>query len=181
MSNTRLATRYATPILDLANQNGVLEEVKHDMELFKALCNENKELILMLRSPIVSSIKKSEILKKLFTGRFNALTLKAFNIVTRKGREAYLPEIAEVFLKKYNLLKGIQEVTLVTAVPLTDKLRTEFEQLVKKLSNKESLIHEEVDPEVIGGYVLKLGDQQIDESINGQLKELELKFKNETT
>ncbi len=181
MSNTRLAARYATPILELADQKGVLEEVKNDMLLFIQLCKSNKDLVLMLKSPIIASLKKAGIIQKLFKGKLNELTLQAFNVVTRKGREAYLPEIAKVFLEKYNQLKGIQEVTLVTAVPLSEDLRKEFDQLVKKLSNKESLIHEKVDPELIGGYVLKLGDQQLDESISGQLKDISLKFKNETT
>jgi len=180
MSNTRLAARYATPILELADQQGVLEEVKNDMKLFLDLCKSNRELALMLKSPIIPHLKKAEILKKIFDKKVNKLTLTAFDVISRKNREGTLPQIAQVFLEKYNIKKGIQEVKLTTATPLTDELRKEFSELVRKISKKEPLIIEKVDPEVIGGYLLKMGDQQLDESISGHLKEIGLKFKNET-
>ncbi|XOV92736.1 MAG: ATP synthase F1 subunit delta [Bacteroidota bacterium] len=180
MSNTRLAIRYATPILELADQKGVLEEVKNDMQMFLDLCKSNRDLELMLKSPIIPHLRKSEILKMIFSTKFNALTLQAFNVITRKAREKYLPDIAKVFVEKYNVKKGLQSVTITTAVPLSDELRKEFRALVKKITNKESLITEKVSPELIGGYVLKMDDQQLDESISGHLKDLELKFKNET-
>ncbi len=180
MSNTRLAARYATPILELADEQGVLEEVKNDMKLFSDLCKSNREFALMLKSPIIPHLKKAEILNKIFDKKVNKLTLQAFNVISRKNREKYLPQIALVFLQKYNIKKGIQEVTLTTAAPIDDTLRKEFSDLVKKISKKESLINEKTDPELIGGYLLKMGDQQLDESISGHLRELGLKFKNET-
>ncbi len=180
MSDSRLAARYAKPILELADQKGVLEEVKEDMQQFLRLCKSNRDLYLLLKSPIVPHLRKAEILRKIFTGKLNDLTLKSFDLITRKSREKFLPQIAEAFLQKYNMKKGIQEVTLSTPVPLSDALRKDFNQLVKKISKKEPSIKEKVDPELIGGYILKMGDQQLDESIRGQLKELALKFKNET-
>ena len=180
MSNTRLAARYATPILELADEQGVLEEVKNDMKMFLELCKSNRELALMLKSPIIPHLKKAQILKSVFGKKMSKLTLDAFDVITRKNRENVLPQIAQVFLEKYNIKKGIQEVTLTTATPLNDELRKEFSDLIKKISNKESLINEKVDPDLIGGYLLKMGDQQLDESISGHLKELGLKFKNET-
>lgn len=180
MSNTRLAARYATPILELADEQGVLEEVKNDMKMFLDLCKSNRDLALMLKSPIIPHLKKAAILKSIFGKKVSKLTLDAFEVITRKNRESYMPQIAQVFLEKYNIKKGIQEVTLTTAAPLSENLRKEFSEFVKKISNKESLINEKVDPDLIGGYLLKMGDQQLDESISGHLKELELKFRNET-
>lgn len=180
MSESRLAARYAIPILELADEKGVLEEVKRDMQQFLGLCNTNRDLTLMLKSPVIPHLKKAVILRKIFTGKVNSLTLDAFDIITRKSRERYLPKIAEVFLQKYNIKKGIQEVTLSTPIPITEELRKEFKQLVRKISNKEPLINEKVDSELIGGYILKMEDLQLDDSISGQLKELALKFKRET-
>ena len=180
MSHARLAGRYAKPLLELAEEGGVLDQVHHDMKDFIALCKSNRDFVLMLKSPIIPHLKKAEILKKIFSSKVNALTASAFDIITRKNRESFLQDIAEEFVNLYNIKKGFQEVTLKTSVAIDDSMRSEFEKLVKQISGKKPMIKEIVDPELIGGYVLKMGDKQLDESISGQLRELELKFKKES-
>ena len=75
---------------------------------------------------------------------------------------------------------GFQEATVTTPIAIDDKERKAFEKLVADITGKKPLLSEKVDPELIGGYRLSLGDRQIDESISGQLKDLKLKFQKET-
>ena len=176
MSAGRIAVRYATPILELAEEKKILDNVKEDMDAFLAVCEENKDFALMLKSPIISHLKKAEILKKIFTGKVNELTLQAFDIVTRKNRESLLEKIAEEFLHLYNVKKGLEEVSVTTSIELDADMRKAFEKLAKEISGKEPLLKEKVDPEIVGGYILKMGDRQLDDSVSGQLKDIKLKF-----
>ncbi|MEQ8903665.1 ATP synthase F1 subunit delta [Ekhidna sp.] len=176
MSAGRIAVRYATPILELAEEKKILDNVKEDMDVFLAVCEENKDFALMLKSPIISHLKKAEILKKIFTGKVNELTLQAFDIVTRKNRESLLDKIAEEFLHLYNVKKGLEEVSVTTSIELDADMRKAFEKLAKEISGKEPLLKEKVDPEIVGGYILKMGDRQLDDSVSGQLKDIKLKF-----
>jgi F-type H+-transporting ATPase subunit delta len=154
-----------------------LEEVSQDMQLFAKVCEENRAFTLMLRNPIVKHDKKREILPKLFNGKVNALTLAIFDILTHKNREPLLPAIATEFHSAYNVYKGIGKATVITAVPLDAPLRKEIEQLVKNLSDKKKIeLNEVVDNELIGGFVLNVGDKQIDASIKSKLKALKLDF-----
>ena len=180
MSITRIAVRYAKPLLELAEERKSLEAVRADMLGFAELCKTNRDFALMLKSPIIPHLKKAQILKAIFDTKVDALTSTFFDIVVRKNREKFLPEIAKEFNTLYNEKMGFQEATVTTPIALDDKERKSFEKLVNDITGKKPLLTEKVDPELIGGYKLSLGDRQIDESISGQLKDLKLRFQKET-
>lgn len=179
MSTTRIARRYAKPLIELAIENNVLDKVKGDMENFTSLCKENRQFVAMLKSPILSSFKKADILRKIFEGKVEKITMSAIDLITKKSRESFLPNVAEQFMLMYNDKQGIQKATVTTTFPLDKKLQSEFEKTVKALSGKKPLLEEKIDENIIGGYILKLDDKQLDESVSSQLSELRLKFKKE--
>ena len=168
MSTGRIAARYAKPILELAEEKNVLDQVKGDMESFITICKESREFSLMLKSPIISHLKKAEILKKTFSGRVNDLTLQVFNLITKKNREGVLEDVAKEFVHIYNAKKGLAEVTVTTSFKIDDSLRKSFAKLAKQVTGKEAILTEKVDEDIVGGYIMKFGDSQIDDSVRGQ-------------
>lgn len=179
MSISRIALRYSRPLLSLAEDRGVLSAVKDDMANLKELCKSNRDFVLMLRSPVISNFRKADILKKMFGNRVDPLTGMFLDLVARKNRARYLPEIVDEFIVLYNAKMGRQKATVATAFALDGNMRSSFEKLVEKLTGKKPLLKEEVNTGIIGGYVLKFGDRQLDESIRGQLGRLKLKFQKE--
>ena len=104
-----------------------------------------------------------------------------FRIITEKNREEILPLIAKEFHNAYNEHQGIGKASVVTAVPLDNELREEILALAKKVIGKSKVeLKEEVDPAIIGGFILNAGSQQIDSSIKHKLKILQLNFSNNT-
>lgn len=177
MIDSRAASRYVKSLLGLAIEQKALENVHNDMVLFAKVVAENKNFALMLNSPVIPHDKKSEILSKIFKGKVHSLTMAFFDIITRKNREPLLPAIAKEFHNAYNEHKGISKATVISAVPLDAKMRGEFETLVKKHSDKKQVeLIEKVDPGMIGGFVLNVGDRQIDASIKNKIKTLKVKF-----
>lgn len=177
MSEYRAASRYARSLLELANERGVLEEVHNDMQSFTQVCKENRQFVLMLKNPVIKHDKKRAILEEIFKNSFNSLTLAFFDITTRKNREALLPAIAKEFHTQYNVVKSVELATVTTAVPLDAGLKAKMKDLVMKISSKKEVeLIEVVDKDIIGGYVLKVGDRQIDDSLRSKLKALELEF-----
>ncbi|KYG78102.1 ATP synthase F1 subunit delta [Roseivirga spongicola] len=181
MSEYRIASRYAKSLLDLAVEKKVLEEVNKDMQLLTGIAEESRDLVLMLKSPIISHDKKLSVLDKVFKGKVNDMTMSFFTILTKKHREAYLIPVAEEFHHQYNVFKGIEEATITTTFPLNDALRKEFINLVERISSKKVELTEKIDESLIGGFILKIGDRQIDDSINSKLKALRLEFTKTTT
>lgn len=176
MSEHRIASRYAKSLLGLADEKGMLEDVNKDMLMFSELASENRDFVLMLKSPVVAHTKKLAVLNIVFKGKVNDLTLAIFEILARKQREAYLPAIAEEFHHQYNVRKGIEEATVTTTFKLDAALRKEFEGIVAKISGKKVELTEKIDRDLIGGFVLKIGDRQIDDSLSSKLSALKLKF-----
>jgi F-type H+-transporting ATPase subunit delta len=177
MADSRAASRYVKSLIGLAIEKNVLENVHNDMQLFAKVSEENRSFNIMLKSPVIPHHKKSDILEKLFKSKVNPLTMGFFDIITKKNREPLLPAIAREFHNAYNEYKGIRKATVTSASPLDANLRTQFNDVVKKLSNKSQVeLVERVDPEMIGGFVLNVGDRQIDASIKNKIKSLKVKF-----
>jgi F-type H+-transporting ATPase subunit delta len=177
MADLRIASRYVKSLLGLAVEQGDLEAVHADMQLFSLVCDENRNFTAMLKSPVVRHEKKRDILRKLFTGKVNKLTLAIMDILTRKNREFLLPLIAHEFHNAYDEYKGIGRASITTTTRMDDKVRSEIEAIVRKLSEKKEVeLEEKVDEGLIGGFILNVGDRQIDASIKNKLKSLKLKF-----
>jgi F-type H+-transporting ATPase subunit delta len=179
MADSKAVSRYVKSLLELAVDRGVLEQVHQDMKAFDKVLSENRALVTTLRSPIIKHYKKKNILDALFGERFNVLTLSFFRIITEKNREKLLPMIAQEFHNAYNEHQGIGKASVITATPLDQELREEIIALAKKVVGKSSVeLKEEVDPSIIGGFILNAGSQQIDSSIKHKLKMVQLNFNN---
>jgi F-type H+-transporting ATPase subunit delta len=177
MADSRAASRYVKSLLGLAVERNVLDQVHQDMLLFSKVVEENREFELVLKNPIIKHDKKREILERLFKGKVNPLTLAIFDIITKKNREPILPAIARGFHNAYNEYKGIGKAIVTTAIPLDESLRNELRDMVRKISHKgEVEMIEKVDPSLIGGFVLNVGDRQIDASMKSKLKALKVTF-----
>lgn len=176
MSEFRIASRYAKSLLELAEEKKCLDKVVKDMQMFTDICSSNHDLVLLLKNPIISHYKKLSILKEIFKGKVNDLTMSIFEILANKNREMYLPEVASAFKTQYHAFKGIVESTITTVNPLSAAVRKEISTIVKKITNSDVVLTEQTNPDLIGGFVLKIGDKQIDDSVSGKLKELRLQF-----
>jgi F-type H+-transporting ATPase subunit delta len=177
MADSRAASRYVKSLLDLAVERKVLEEVHRDMVFFSEVISKSRQLELLLQSPVIKHDQKLEILKRIFSGKVHSLTMAFFDIITRKNREPILATVAREFHNAYNEYKGVGKATVTTAVPLDSKARTEIEKLVRTYSDKKEIeLIERLDPELIGGFILKVGDRQVDASIKNKIKTLKVKF-----
>ena len=179
MAVATVAARYAKSLLDLAQEQGLTETMYKDMLFFKNTLAQSRPLLLMLKNPIVRAEKKSAILKAVFATRVDPVTMSFFDIIAKKNREPIMDAIADQFINQYDQLKGIEHATVVTTVPLTEELRKKFKAMVMKTTGSKLVeLEEKIDSRLIGGYILRVGDQQIDGSIRSQLNDLRLQFLN---
>ncbi|MCF6352479.1 MAG: ATP synthase F1 subunit delta [Cyclobacteriaceae bacterium] len=173
MGSHRASVRYAKAVIELAQEQKSLEKVKEDMLLFTKVINENRELEVVLKNPIVPADKKKAILKALFEKRVQTLTFKAFELVVSKNRESMLDEIAIEFVNEYNALKGIAVATVITPYTLGDAQRKDIIKIVANITEMKVELVEVIDESLIGGFVLKIGDKQIDESVKSKLAKIQ--------
>lgn len=176
MSDAVVAYRYAKALIDFAIEQKVVDDVNNDMKLFTEVCDQNSEFEAVMANPIVRHDKKKTILKNIFESRVNPVTYSIFDVLTRKNRESLIKAIAVEFQKLFVLLNNIEEASVTTVEPLTATQREEFIKLVKDASGKTVELKEKIDSELIGGYVLRVGDTQIDTSVRKKINDLKLEL-----
>jgi F-type H+-transporting ATPase subunit delta len=179
MLNPRLAGRYAKSLIGLATEQNQLEDVYNDMLLLQAVCKANRDFVVLLKSPVVTPDKKLAVLHAATTGKITELT-GAFNrLLVKKSREAVLPEIIEAFIEQYKHQKGIHVVRLTTATPISEEVKQEIISKVQTLTPMKSVELETVVKEdIIGGFLLELGDTLVDASISYDLNKIRSQFLN---
>ncbi|MFN3589777.1 MAG: ATP synthase F1 subunit delta [Spirosomataceae bacterium] len=176
MSQSIVAYRYAKSLIDLATETGVVNEVNKDMDLFISVCQENDQLVAVLKNPIVRHSKKLAILKALFLGKVHDVTFSIFTILTKKNRESFILSIAQEFRKLYNLKNNIQVATVSSVEALSEEQKSLFIAKIAQALNKEVILNEKIDKSLIGGYVLTVNDTQIDTSVKKRLADMRLSF-----
>ena len=181
MADQRVAARYAKSLLDLGKEMGTLSAVKADMDLLSKTMAESRDLRLLLRNPIVKHDKKLAILTAIFGGKVSDLTLRFFTILTQKNRESALEGMGTEFQMQYNAMQGIQMAQVTSATPLTPELRAQLQQLVMQQTGLAQVkLTEKVDPELIGGFVLRVGDNQVDDSVRTSLRKMRTSLQDTT-
>jgi len=177
MSVTRIASRYAKSLLDLSQEQNKLERVLADIQAFQK-ATEQRDFFLLLKSPIVNRDKKGVILKEIFSGKFDELSMAFINIILKKGREGYLGEIANEFVAQYRQLKQIATVKVTTATPMSDAALAAIQQQLQGSSKTATNIEIEtaVNPDIIGGFVIEFDDKLYDASVAHKLGQLKKEF-----
>jgi F-type H+-transporting ATPase subunit delta len=178
MSEVSISLRYAQPLLELALEKGIADDINRDMELLRDSCDASHELKAILRNPVIRGYKKLSILKAIFTKDVHPLTLSLFDVIDRRNREEILYTLSVEFIRLYKENKGIAQATVISAVPLNDSSR---ENLIAKLTEqlgKKIELTEQVDESLIGGLMIKVGNSLIDNSIRTGLKRLKMNFAN---
>lgn len=175
-----VASRYAKSLLDLAVEKGQLDAVYADMIQVSEIAGESRDFTNFLNSPVIKTDKKIAVLKSLFEGKLSALTLGFFTVVASKRRESVIPEMAESFIEQYRAHKNILTAVVTSASGLDATTRQKALDLVKSQLKGEIELVEKTDPKLIGGFILRIGDKQIDRSVSRQLTNLKKELTNKT-
>lgn len=179
MKGARAAKRYAKAILSLAKDKNAAEAVNKDMHDIRQTVLGSKDLQSFLSSPIIkNSLKKSSILA-IFKDLHN-VTQGALDILIENGRINLLGSVAREYINFYNLDNEIQEAVVTTAVPLDKDLEKLIMAKVKELTGSEASLKQLVDEDIIGGFILRIGDLQYDASISRNLNNLKRELKDNT-
>jgi F-type H+-transporting ATPase subunit delta len=171
MVEDRIGYRYANSAFAIAEEKGILEDAHSDMGMFMEVYDQNRDFQNMLESPIIKLDTKQKIIDLIFAKRFKTDLMKTMvELVVRKNREMYLADVASSFLRIYDQVKGIVRGTISSAIPLSDAQVQQIQETLEQNMGKRFELSEEVDPELIGGFVLKVDNTQFDGSVASALR-----------
>ena len=178
MKNARAAIRYAKAILNLAKDSKEETVVNDDMLFISNTISENSEFEVMLSSPIVKSSDKINVLNALFGSKVNNITLGLFHLLQDNKRIAMLQSIAKQYAIIHDFDKHMQVAKVTTAVPLTKEIEAKVLAKIVALTGEKANLENEINPAILGGFILRVGDMQYDASISNYLNELKKEFDN---
>jgi len=177
MASTRAAIRYATAILDLSNSKGVSEVVNNDMKSIASTIKGNEELNNFIQNPTIKVEVKEKALLEVFANVDN-VTKGLIHLLYENKRFEILEVIAAEYSKLFDIKNNVEVVKVTTAVPMDGALEAKVLAKVATLSDKKITIENTVDPFIIGGFILRIGDQQYNASIANRLKTLKRELSN---
>ncbi|MFN8242208.1 MAG: ATP synthase F1 subunit delta [Bacteroidales bacterium] len=171
MNESKISVRYSRALFQSALEKNILDTIHGDMLYVAALCriSEVKEV---LSSPIIVPSKKKTILGGLLSGKVDRLTLSLIDLLVKNGREKSLADIARVFTDEYLRYKGLTVAHLTTAIQVDKDIKTKVTELIKSVFGTGVEIRESVEPEIIGGFVLKVNDSYLDASVRNKLRKI---------
>ncbi len=181
MKNNLISKRYAKPLFQTAIKQNLLDKVYLNMKLLTSVCVKEPLIKKILQNPILDSEKKKNILNKIFQKNLNPITESFFNLLIKRRRESYICEIAESFLKIYNNYTNTKKAHLTTPFEIPEDILKIVEEKAKKIGKCNNIkIIKNIDSKLIGGYILRVEDKQIDASFKSILRNIKDNINNQT-
>jgi len=174
----QVAVRYAKALFQSSMEQKVLDAVHGDMEILLEAITQVPEISQLLESPIVDSRKKASILTEIFKPNMSPLGLDFLNLVAANKREEYFPGMAHYFIELYKKEKGIKIATISSADGLDKDSADQIKQMVKTAFKSEIELKEEIKEDLIGGFVLRVENKQLDASVKGELARIKKELQN---
>lgn len=172
MPETKISNRYAEALMQQALADNKLSAVADNMETISNTCKDSKDLQNVLSNPIINKQQKQNALLAVFAG-LDPMVLDFIRLVSSRNRESFLSDIADAFLALYRTNQGIEKVTIQSAVKVSEHDEQSIKQYIKQKTGAKTVdLQTEINPSVIGGLVIKFGDNMLDTSIAGKLRKL---------
>ncbi len=176
MSNVRAATRYASALIELTNEQKKSNAIAEDLLIVKNAIDSSRELRNMLASPVVAKDKKQAIIRDIFKKKITAVVLGYIDEIVVKGRENILGEILAQYFVLRDVQLGIVRVSVKTSVEFSAKQEKDLVKQLEVMTKKKIEITFSLDKSIKGGFVARVGDTVLDGSVKRQLEILKVKL-----
>lgn len=172
MNESKISVRYAKAFFSSAVERNLLEAVKKDVDLLLHLLQSQPKLKELLQSPVVKIKEKGVLFENVFRDQLNNLTVDFLHLLLKNNREIYLMEMCLNFQAMYSKLTGIKMAHLITAVELDKSQLEQFNVLIQKNFGGKAEVTTTISEKLLGGFILKVDDHQLDASVATQLKKM---------
>lgn len=169
MNYNKISVRYAKALFLTAEEKNELDNVKKDIEFILSLFNDVKHFAYFLESPVIKTSNKQNIVTAILEDKVNLITIRFLELIIKNKRELQIKDISRNFIDLYKKHKGIKTVTLTSAYSIDEITKQLIVSKIKKSLNETIELHEKVNPEIIGGFILTIEDQQYDSSVSSKL------------
>lgn len=172
MNNRAVARRYAQAFFEVGRERDQIAALKQDLALLTETIETQPSLRAVWLHPRISPRKKLQVMTELFEKHVSPYTLQLLRLLADKRREASLPTVYEQFCALYDQEHGIMQANVRSAVDLPEATLERLQQALSAATGKQIQLSTTVDPDLLGGLVVQIGDRRYDASIRRQLATL---------
>ncbi|WP_226036308.1 F0F1 ATP synthase subunit delta [Aquibacillus saliphilus] len=173
MSKATVSKRYAEALFQLANEKNKLDFLEPELLTVKEVFQNNKDLLAFLKHPKVRSDKKKQLIDEAFKG-FSSEVINTLKVLVERNNEEAVSSVVDHFITLVHDAKGIAEAKVYSIRELSDQEMDQLSNVFSKKLNLKSLnMVNFVDPTILGGVRLKIGNTIYDGTIKGKLERLE--------
>ncbi|MEM8930283.1 MAG: ATP synthase F1 subunit delta [Acidobacteriota bacterium] len=165
-----VARVYSQALLGLAEKADKADDVREQLLELGRHAAQDEAFGRFVASPLIDEDQRSTSIDSMFRGQVDDLVVDTLQVMNRKGRLALLPALAEAYRRDLREARNRVDVHVGTAVPLGDALRSKLETALAAYTGKTPDLHEEVDENLIGGIVLRIGDRKVDASVQNEIR-----------
>lgn len=177
MNDSKISVRYAKALFGSAHESKILDEVRKDMFQIQEIC-KLEDFDYFLRSPVMKGSQKHKVMTAILKDSVQPLTMSLVDLVLKNSRELYLPGIARNFEEQYKKHKGIKSAVLVSSAAIDSTIKEKLLMVLKDAFNSKIDLSTEKNKDLIGGFVIRIDNQQYDASVASKLKKIEKQLLN---
>ena len=179
MNQSKIAVRYAKSFFEIALEKKQLDKLKNDIESIASV-TQQPDIQLMLESPVIKASKKKQLLTEIFKGKIEDISLKFLLMITDNKREMHISAICRNFIQQYHRYKGIKVAKVITASAIDSALQSKISKVISEVFKTDIELTAIEDESILGGFIIRVGDQQIDASVSHKLDNIKREFLSKT-
>lgn len=160
-----VARLYAQAMLQVAEEQGAAESLQEELEGLAAYLESDTDFADFLTSPLIDRRRRRDSLEKLLRGHASDLLVDCLQVINAKGRLELFPTLVEAYRRELLALRGYVDVHVTTAVELSEALRQRLTAAADEFTGRKARLVEAVDPQILGGLVVRVDNEKFDASI----------------
>ena len=167
---------YAQSLLELATEKGQAEAVGEELGALRELWNRDPNFAAMMSSAAVDEDARRESIRRIFGKQLSPLALNALLVLNDKRRSMILPAVCDAYRRKLADHLGRQAVYVTSSAPLADGQLQKLTSEVKRLTGRDAVLMQRVEPELLGGMRVQIGDRLYDTSVSRRIRNMKVQL-----
>lgn len=171
MNDSKISVRYAKALFQASKEEKKMVEVNKDMTLLSTSLKV-PDFGRILESPVIKTSEKIDLIQKVFSKNIQVLSMDFLLLILKNKRESHIPGMIRNYKRLFKDDQGIKSAELIVPAKVTEEHKTKFKELLAKVYNSEIEFTDKTNPDLIGGFILKVEDEQFDASVSTSLSKI---------